>query len=834
MSYISGYSSAQPLLSFQGLESGLNTSSIISALMSEYDAPLLNLQNQQSVDQNKITALQGISSDLQALQSAAGALSAPNALADSLSATSTDASAATATVGSGASAGSVTFTVDQLAQAETQVSSGTVASTSAIVAGSQLLIGTGGQALGITGISAGSGLTGGAHTISVTQSSAAASLTGTAAPAASTTIGSSNNTLTVNLDGTATTYTLAAGTYTASQLAAAVQTASGGTLSASIDSSGQMQVTTVQQGSAATLAITGGTAAGALGFSAPTSTAAGTDAIVSVDGTSTTVTSLNGSSPTTLSLASGTGGTVNLTVADGLTAGTMSAQMISTQGGSLASVVSAINGAGLGVSASAVQLASGGYALEVSSTTTGTAGAVTIDPAAFSASSLGQMQTVTAAQNAEISLGGAGGPQVTSMTNTMTGVLPGVSIDLASTTSSPVTINVNPDGSVVAPKVQAMVDAANKVLGDIATATAYDSTSKTAGPLNGDYSATTLADQVLSIVGQALGTSPLGVGAKAAGVGLTSTGQLTFDQSAFVAAYNSNPSQVGALFTQGGTFTPASSTYAGDVSLVTATNATQAGNYQVAITQAATQATDTGTVTFASASSAVGASDTYTVTTGGKTVNYAVSATENLSQVVSGLNSAFATAGVALSATTVTTASGTSVQILSSDYGSAQQFSVSDSGGNVLGLSSATAFTGTDVAGTINGVTATGTGQFLSAPTNDPTLAGLTLRITTPSVTGATTLGTFDYTPGLAQSLATLATTATTGPGGIVASAIAGLQSDSTSLGSQITLEQQVVNQQQAALQAEFNYLETSLAQLKAQGSTLTSGLSSGGTLTGG
>ncbi len=830
------YSPYSPTISFQGLESGLNTSSIVNALMAQYSQPLVDLQSQQKTDQRQISSYQTISADLQSLYRAAEALSAPGALSGSVSASSSDPAVATATVGSGATAGSATFVVDRLAQASAYVSSGTVASTSDVVSGPDLLVGVGGQALGISTLSAGSGLATGSHSIDVTQASAGATITGSGAPASTTTIGSTNDQVSVSLDGaSAVTYTLASGTYTPSQLAAALASASGGTLSASVDSAGNLVVSTTEQGSHATLSITGGSALGSLGLTTSTSAATGTDAIVNVDGTSNTVSDIAGSGTTQLTLSSGTGGSVDLGVTGGLSLGSMKADYLSTQGGSLAGVVQAINGSGLAVSATAVQVASGGYALEISSQKTGTTGSVTLDPTAFGSSPLGNLDLATAAQDAQVSVGGAGGPELTSSSNTVTGLVPGVSVDLLSASTSPVTVSVTPDGSVVAPKVKALVDAANKVLGDIATSTAYDARTKTAGPLNGQYGLTALADRVLATVSQALGVSSLGASAQAAGVGLTSTGTLTFDQSAFDSAYNANPSAVASLLTQAGSFSPSSSAYAGQVSLVAATDATAPGSYAVSITHAATQALDSGTVGFSSSSSTLGSSGSYTVTAGSSSATVSLSSTETLSQAVTAMDAAFAHAGMDLSAEVTNNSSGqATLSIVSSAYGSAQSFTVSAGASDPLGLASASAFTGSDVAGSIDGVAATGNGQYLSAPSSDPTLAGLTLQVTTPSVGGATTIGTFTYAPGMAQSLATLAHSATTGPGGVVAAAVAGLQADTQDLSSQISVEQQVVDQERAMLQQEFTHLETSLAQLKSQGSALTSALSSGGIPQGG
>ena len=126
------------------------------------------------------------------------------------------------------------------------------------------------------------------------------------------------------------------------------------------------------------------------------------------------------------------------------------------------------------MTATALQVGTDQYALEVTSNSTGTSGAATVDTQAFASSSLGVLQTTTAAQDAIVSIGGTGGFQVTSQTNTVTGLLPGVSVSLAQVSASPVTITVAPDGSQMVSQVSSLVSAANQVLSSISTDTAYN------------------------------------------------------------------------------------------------------------------------------------------------------------------------------------------------------------------------------------------------------------------------------------------------------------------------------------------------------------------------
>jgi flagellar hook-associated protein 2 len=811
-------------VSFSGLVSGINTQSIINAEMAVYEQPLTNLQTEQTTINTKITDYQAINTQLLALQQSADLLGTPSAFNEAYAATTSNPAAATASVTSGTQTGSLTFAVDQLAVGSTQISAGTVASPNDIVSSGGVLVGSGGTALGITSIGAGSGLATGSHTIAVTQSSSGATVSGATPMAGSTTIGSSNDQLDVVVNGTAQTVTLAAGTYTPSQLAQAVQAASGGSLTATASGSGQLSLATAQQGSTSSLQVTGGSALSALGLSAG-STVNGTDGVVSVDGMSTTVSDISGTGTTSVVLNSGSGGTVTVGISGGLSAGSMTADNLSVGGGSLAAVVSAINNAGVGVTANALQVGTNSYALELTSNGTGTGSSTTIDSQAFAGSGLGALLTTTAAQNAVVSVGGTGGYQVTSQTNTLSGLLPGITISLASVSATPVTISVGADGSSVADNVQSLVSAANQLLSTISTDTAYNTQTKTAGPLNGDPSLTTLAQQVLAAVGEAVGTSAAGTDGTAgesAGLAITSQGTITFNQSAFEAAYAKNPAAVQAMFTEGGTFTASLPAYAGQVSVAGATDGTTPGNYAVSISQSAQQAVDTGASTWASSASALSQAETYTVTGGSATATYAATAGETLADVVNGMNGALAAAGIDASAALVGSPGSYQFQLLSAAYGSTATFQVAASGPDQLGLTSGgSTYTGTDVAGTINGLAAVGAGQFLSSFNSGDNSNGLVLQVTTPGISSSTALGSVTYAPGIGQGLAHIAATASLAPNGIIPVTIAGLQGTLAQVGSEISMQQQLVATQQAALTAEFTNMETTLSHLQSESSFL-------------
>ena len=469
-------------VSFSGLVSGLNTQSIISAEMAVYEQPLNNLQTEQSTINTKITDYQAINTQLLSLQQAADALADPAAFNEAYAAASSNSSIATASVSSGTQTGSLTFAVDQLAEGSTQISAGTVASPNDIVTS-----GRSSSAPAAPHSALPPWMRAPAWPRATTPSPSPSRLPvrpcRAARPvAASTMIGASNDQLDVAIDGTAQSCHARRRHIHAQPIGPGRR---GGL---------RRQPHGVGRGVRGSCPLrrpnrdrlrpcrSPEDRLSPHWASRPVRPWPVPTASITVDGTSTTVSDIAGSGTTSVVLSSGTGGTVTVGITGGLSAGSMTAANISVGGGSLSSVVSAINNAGVGVTANALQVGSNSYALELTSNGTGTASSTTLDAQAFAGSGLGALLTTTAAQNAEVSVGGTGGYQVSSQSNSLSGLLPGITINLVSVSATPVTITVSPDGSTVADNVQALVSAANQLLSTISTDTAFNTPDQDGGP----------------------------------------------------------------------------------------------------------------------------------------------------------------------------------------------------------------------------------------------------------------------------------------------------------------------------------------------------------------
>ena len=304
-------------------------------------------------------------------------------------------------------------------------------------------------------------------------------------------------------------------------------------------------------------------------------------------------------------------------------------------------------------------------------------------------------------------------------------------------------------------------------------------------------------------VSDAVSQSPLG-SPGAAGIALDKNGNVTFDKDKFQAAYAANPAAVERMFVQGATTT-------GSVSFVSAGPQATSGSRDVIVTQAAAQASAVGMV----GTMPVTTPTTVRVMIGTTVAVFTLQPTDTEASAATGLTAALKAANLPITAT----AEGGGIKLTSTNYGSTTKFDVAWDGTNF------TTATGTDAAGTIGGVAATGAGRQLSVPATDGTLGGLTVSLTSDA-TG--TVGSVNYEPGLAQRLTSAdakATAASNGSSGYLIDAQAGRQSKVDLLTKSMNDYNVRLTSREARLRLEFAHLETTLNNLKSQSSALSAAL---------
>jgi flagellar hook-associated protein 2 len=776
---------------------GIDVAQIVSGLMQVERQPITRLQTKQSAVKLQSDAVGRLRTNLENFKAlASGMLTSGVA---KLSSNVSIPSAATATLSAAAAPGSVTFTVDQLARAQGMRSGvGVGASTSVITTAALLAVSTTTGSLGLGNVAVGAGVTAGNYTVSITQATVGATHTATTVLAGSTVIGAANNTINVDIDGVATAVTIAAGTYTASGLVTAIQTAidgAGGGMKASLDVAGRLKLATTHEGSTATLAVTGGNALASVGL-AVAGPVTGTDGIVKI-GANPPVTVTSAGTGGTVAVSTGTGN-LTLDVTGGLRVGDSTVAVVSTGDKSLAAVAAAINGANVGATAAAVNTGTNvGWYLQVNAASTGTKNKLALDPAVFG--SVGGLVETSAAQDAKITIGnGPGAYSVTASGNTFTNVLPGVTITATAESVTPVTVSVTRNESATADAVDKFVTAANSLLADINLQTKYDAVKKTASPLTGNMMIRRLADEVRAAINSIVDGTGINL-ASQIGITTQKDGTLKFDRTAFAQSFATNPAAVERLFARGGSST-------GGVTFAAADDKTLAGTYAVNVTTAATRST-TGDILVGGSV----AGQLIGVRIGAVTATYQAPPGATPAEIALGLNAAMAAAGLKVNAEE----SGGGVKLTAVGYGAGGSF---ETNLDISGAGVWAANTGTDVAGTIDGVAAIGVGQRLRLLNTDTSDArGLAVDVG-EGLTGA--LGPVTYSPGIAGRIVSLATSAT-GEGGILTSTKNSFESRITAYTEQIDRYEARMVVKETQLRRQWTSVQTLLSTLQTQGNWL-------------
>lgn len=429
---------------------------------------------------------------------------------------------------------------------------------------------------------------------------------------------------------------------------------------------------------------------------------------------------------------------------------------IDASNNSLQGIRDAINQAGMGLTATIINDGnSQPYRLALKSTATGEAQSVRIgvsgdaalssllaqDPAG--AQSLSQTQT---AQNALLNIDGVA---VSKPLNTISDAISGVTLNVAKTNvGTPTSVTVANDKTSLSTAVQNFVTAFNTINSTLNAATAYDAKTGTAAILNGENSVTSIQTQLRGILSTPVagGSSPLKTLSQI-GVSFQKDGSLAVNGPKLQAAAAANFKDIASLFGVVGAASDAL------VSVNASSAKTQPGSYAVNVTQIASQGTTTA-YGAAGLTITAGSNDALNVSLDG--VSAAVTlkpgtytADALAAEVQSEINGAKVFSD-AQRTVAVTQKAGV-LSLTSNSYGSASQVNVTGGNGQAnLKLDvGVTVLSGQDVAGTINGKTAQGNGQTLTAASGGSE-EGLILTVAGGSLGSR---GTVNFSKGYASKL---------------------------------------------------------------------------------
>jgi len=216
----------------------------------------------------------------------------------------------------------------------------------------------------------------------------------------------------------------------------------------------------------------------------------------------------------------------------------------------LQQVADKISAAGVGVAATIINNGVGStpFRLSLAAKNTGSAGRFTIDTGEFD---LGESQ-LDRGQDARVFFGSsdpARGVLLTSSKNTLDSVIAGVTIDLKSVSTNPVTLTVTRNTGAIETAVNTFVSAFNTLTGRIKQLSTYNVDTKTRGVLLGDPTGETIRSGLFAAVqGKAVGIN--GSFDQFADVGLTvgQGGELKLDRDKLRQALETDPQGVADLF----------------------------------------------------------------------------------------------------------------------------------------------------------------------------------------------------------------------------------------------------------------------------------------------
>jgi len=216
---------------------------------------------------------------------------------------------------------------------------------------------------------------------------------------------------------------------------------------------------------------------------------------------------------------------------------------------SISSIATAINqsSGNPGVQATIVNGANGAQLL-LTSTKTGVANGFTVSAGSGSSAGLTSLASTlnTAGSNeasdASLSIDGIA---VTSASNSVSGALNGVTLNLVATGSS--TLTVSQDTSAVTGAVSDFVNAYNSYISTVGTLSSYDPSSKQGGVLLGDTTLMSVQRQVNSVLSSSVPGNSIGSLA-ALGITRNADGTLSSNSSTLGSALQSNPGAVQDLF----------------------------------------------------------------------------------------------------------------------------------------------------------------------------------------------------------------------------------------------------------------------------------------------
>lgn len=485
----------------------------------------------------------------------------------------------------------------------------------------------------------------------------------------------------------------------------------------------------------------------------------------------------------------------------------------------LSGLKNAINNSGLDAKANIVNDGSG-YRLTITSKSSGSENAISVDNNTLTLADLNPFdfsRTHAIGSAGELdALVTVNGLDITSSSNSVSGVVEGVTLNLTGTSTSTVSLTVSNDADQVKTAIHDFVEAYNDAAGFINSQFTFVSAANTSGVLSGDG----LLRRVQSDLSALIRTSINGLDGslttlRSVGIEVQTDGSLLINESELDDNLDENFDAIQDLFLAVGKATNENVTVFG-----TSSN-TLSGTYEVNITQAAEAAVLQSINTIPGT---LGTDETLTFTLGSTTSIVNLLSSQSLDDIVEALNDQFDDDDIGLTASR----SGDNLVVTSTEKGSNVSFSVvSDVDGAGTGFGTAGASdAGVDVAGTFRNTdsgetfAASGSGAYLTGSEGDS--QGLSVQVAGSS-TG--TLGTVTVTLGYAELFERTLEGLTDEFDSPLADIITRLDSEVRTIEDDISSFQDRLDDREQALLIEFSRADQALRQLSTLQQTISSQL---------
>ncbi len=394
-------------------------------------------------------------------------------------------------------------------------------------------------------------------------------------------------------------------------------------------------------------------------------------------------------------------------------------------------LANAINEGDFGVSASILDTGDG-FRLVLNSDETGVANAISItadgDAALDDFNFNDEVQNLTetrAATDAELTINGV---DITRSSNTVDGVVDGVTFELNDVTTTSAQVNITQDVQGATERVQNLVNAFNELQQMVNEFTEFDP-DEGGSILTGDSAVRNTMNQIRRDLGQTVPGLEDSSVRSLADVGISTnfdTGELDFNTARFQEQLQSNPDDVAALFSNQGR------TSDSQVEFVRSGSETQAGEYSINVEELATRGSFTGDA-LAETINIDENNNTFSLRLNdGNTAELVLSEGEfTREELVDEIRNQIADNPVIQASgdrLNVSLTDTNELEFVSARYGSESSVEIVD-GQEDLGLTPGEGVVGTDVVGTIDGREAQGDGQVLFLGRDNGDASGIQVRV---------------------------------------------------------------------------------------------------------